>query len=138
MKIWCVDYAGLNPSIYSKLFLLKEEAEEWDKSWSFEGAYHKMYQVEDIWGFAARNFERVIANLIESRTSDDGNVRIWNDEDVSLNDEIEALAEEVGIKQFSCERWETFENPGITIYAFSAAWVYDGELHHYTDTWEMF
>ena len=137
MKIWCVDWAtAFSSHTYSELFFTECEADNFMEN---KGAsYIKKYRVEDIWGFAARNFKQLIDNVIENRTSDDGNVRIWNDEDVSIDEEIKTLAEEVGIKQFSCERWETFENPGISIYAFSAAWVYDGELHHYIDTLEVF
>lgn len=138
MKLWNVEwFTAFSSHIYSELFFTEREADEFIEE-RCAASYAKKYQVEDIWHFAARNFERVISDIIEKRTSDDGNVSIWNDEDVSIDEEIEALAGELGIKQFSCERWETFENPGIDVYAFSAAWVYDGELHHYTDTLEVF
>ena len=137
MKLWNVDWAtAFSSHIYSELFFTEREADEFIENKNV--SYTKKYQVEDIWHFTARNFERVISGIIEKRTSDDGNVSIWDDEDVSIDEEIEAMAEELGIEQFSCERWETFGNPGISVYAFSAAWVYNGELHHYTDTWEVF
>lgn len=137
MKLWNVEWAtAFSSHTYSELFFTEREADEFMEHKGVP--YVKKYQVEDIWHFAARNFERVISDTIENRTSDDGSVSIWNDEDISIDEEIEALAGELGIKQFSCERWETFENPGISVYAFSAAWVYNGEFHHYTDTWEMF
>lgn len=138
MKLWNVDWtSAFSNHVYSELFFTEREADEFMEDHA-GASYIKKYQVEDIWHFAARNFERVIIDVIANRVSEDGNVSIWNDEDVSIEEEIEALAEEFGIKQFSCERWETFGNPGISIYAFSAAWVYNGEFHHYTDTWEMF
>ena len=138
MKLWNVEWAtAFSSHTYSELFFTEREADEFIEE-HCAAPYVKKYQVEDIWHFAARNFERVISDIIEKRTSDDGNVSIWDDEDISIDEEIETLAEELGIKQFSCERWETFGNPGISVYAFSAAWVYNGELYHYIDTWEMF
>ena len=34
--------------------------------------------------------------------------------------------------------WEVFDNPGITIYALSVAWIEDGELSQYCTTLESF
>lgn len=139
MKIWCVDYSGTFDShMHSVLFLSEEEAKEWYEKFTYDGVYRKMYQVEDIWGFAARNFEQVIINLITAHTDDEGNTHIWNEEGESLEEKIAKLAKQLDIQQFSYERWLTFDNPGIDIYAFSAAWVHEGELHHFNDTWQIF
>lgn len=38
----------------------------------------------------------------------------------------------------STERWEVFENPGITMYALSIAWIEDEELRQYCTTLRSF
>ena len=51
---------------------------------------------------------------------------------------IEEAAAEAGLEDFSCDCWCTFENPGIEVYALSCAWTYRDELHHFTETLEVF
>ena len=123
MKIWCVDYAGFSPSISSRLFFAKEEAEDFDKSWSFDGAYHKMYQVEDIWGWCGRHFNEVIIEILASRDTGDDSTYIFG-----LRDEIIEAAEHCGLKQCSVECF------WINRYEFvlSVAWISEGELKHQT------
>ena len=123
MKIWCVDYAGFSPSISSRLFFTKEEAEDFDKSWSFDGAYHKMYQVEDIWGWCGRHFNEVIIEILASRDTGDDSTYIFG-----LRDEIVEAAEHCGLKQCSVECF------WINRYEFvlSVAWISEGELKHQT------
>ena len=50
MKIWCFDHASLSYHIHSDLYFSKEEAQERYDAYNFDGAYRKLYQVEDIWG----------------------------------------------------------------------------------------
>lgn len=123
MKIWCVDYAGFSPSISSRLFFTKAEAEDFDKSWSFDGAYHKMYQVEDIWGWCGRHFNEVIIEILASRDTGDDSTYIFG-----LRDEILEAAEHCGLKQcdvdcFWINRYE---------FVLSVAWISEGELKHQT------
>ena len=119
MKIWCVDYAGFSP----RLFFTKAEAEAFDNSWSFDGAYHKMYQVEDIWGWCGRHFNEVIIEILASRDTGDDSVYIFG-----LRDEIVEAAEHCGLKQCSVECF------WINRYEFvlSVAWISEGELKHQT------
>ena len=80
--------------------------------------------------------EDLIEQVISSRTEPSGNVRIWIEiteekdgeliceGELSIEEEIEMECREKGI-EVSTERWEVFENSGITIYALSVAWVED-------------
>ena len=52
MKIWCFDHASLSYHIHSDLYFTKEEAQERYDAYNFDGAYRKMYQVEDKIGRA--------------------------------------------------------------------------------------
>ena len=64
MKIWCVDHA-LTWNIHSDVYFTKEEAQErYDHYSSFKDAYVKMYQVEDIWHWCGRHFEKVVNEVI--------------------------------------------------------------------------
>lgn len=123
MKIWCVDYSGFNPSINSRLFFTKEEAEDFDKSWSFDGAYHKMYQVEDIWGWCGRHFNEVILEILATRDTGDGSTYIFG-----LRDEIVEAAEHCGLKQYDVDCF------WINRYEFvlSVVWISEIELKHQT------
>ena len=123
MKIWCVDYAGLSPRINSSLFFTKEEAEDFDKSWSFDGAYHKMYQVEDIWGWCSRHFDEVINEIIASRDNGDNFTLIYG-----MVEEIREAAEHCGLKRFSIDAFWTQSND----FVLSAAWISEGSLFHRT------
>ena len=127
MKIWCVDYAGFSPSINSRLFFNKEEAEDFDKAWSFDGAYHKMYQVEDIWGWCGRHFDKVINEVIASRDSGDDFTFTHG-----LVEELREAAAHCGIEMFSADAVWVSELPDRVTdhYALSVAWVSDGKLNH--------
>jgi hypothetical protein len=93
--------------------------------------------------------EDLIEQIISSRTESSGSVRIWieiteekdgelvYEGELSIEEEIEMECREKGI-EVSTERWEVFENPGITIYALSVAWIEDGELSQYCTTLESF
>lgn len=93
--------------------------------------------------------EDLIEQIIDSRTESSGSVQVWveiteeeNGElvykgDLTIEEEIEMECKERGI-EVSIERWEVFDNPGITIYALSVAWIEDGELHHFVTTLEVF
>ena len=93
--------------------------------------------------------EDLIEQIINDRTDSHGSVRIWIEiteekdgkliykGDLSIEEEIEMECQERGI-EVSTERWEVFENPGITIYALSVAWIEDGELGQYCTTLKSF
>lgn len=93
--------------------------------------------------------EDLIEQIINNRTDSHGSVQIWveiteeqdgklmYEGDLSIEEEIEMECREKGI-EVSTERWEVFENPGITIYALSVAWVKEEELHHFVTTLEVF
>lgn len=90
--------------------------------------------------------EEIIEKIIEGRIDVNGSARIYVeilDEDgnyvdeLSVSDEIEQVLQEKGI-EYSVEMWEVFDNPGITIYALSVAWIEDGELSQYCTTLESF
>lgn len=128
MKIWCVDYSGFSPSISSRLFFTKAEAEDFDKSWSFDGAYHKMYQVEDIWGWCGRHFDQVIKEVVASRDNGDDYTHIYG-----MADEVREAAEHCGIKHCSVD---AFWADGNEKFVFSVAWFHGGNLYHYTDCFD--
>lgn len=90
--------------------------------------------------------EEIIEKIIEGRIDVSGSANIYVeilDEDgeyvdeLSIGDEIEQALQEKGI-EYSVEMWEVFDNPGITIYALSVAWIEDGELSQYCTTLESF
>lgn len=90
--------------------------------------------------------EEIIEKIIEGRIDVSGSANIYVeilDEDgeyvdeLSIGDEIEQVLQEKGI-EYSVEMWEVFDNPGITIYALSVAWIEDGELSQYCTTLESF
>lgn len=93
--------------------------------------------------------EDLIEQIINDRTDSHGSVQIWveiteeqdgkliYEGDLSIEEEIEMECREKGI-EVSTERWEVFNNPGVTMYALSIAWVEDGELHHFVTTLEEF
>jgi hypothetical protein len=93
--------------------------------------------------------EDLIEQIINNRTDSHGSVQIWveiteeqdgkliYEGDLSIEEEIEMECRERGI-EVSTERWEVFDNPGITIYALSVAWIEDGELSQYCTTLESF
>ena len=90
--------------------------------------------------------EEIIEKIVEGRIDVSGSANIYVeilDEDgeyvdeLSVGDEIEQALQEKGI-EYSVEMWEVFDNPGITIYALSVAWIEDGELSQYCTTLESF
>lgn len=90
--------------------------------------------------------EEIIEKIVEGRIDVSGSALIYAeifDEDgyyideLSVGDEIEQALQEKGI-EYSVEMWEVFDNPGITIYALSIAWIEDGELNQYCTTLESF
>lgn len=128
MKIWCVDYAGLSYHISSHLFFNKIEAENFYESRNHCGNYVKMYQVEDIWGWCARNFEKVLYEIITSRDSGDDYTYIWG-----MVNEIKEAAEHCGVENFSADMIIAHDggyDPEYTVYVLSVAWFQDGKMHH--------
>ena len=93
--------------------------------------------------------EDLIEQIINDRTDSHGSIQIWveiteeqdgkliYEGELSIEEEIEMECRERGI-EVSTERWEVFDNPGITIYALSVAWIEEEELHHFVTTLEVF
>ena len=127
MKIWCVDYAGLSWNISSNLFFDKIEAENFYESRNHCGNYVKMYQVEDIWGWCARNFDQVIHEVISSRDSGDDFVYVHG-----LVEELKEAAAHCGLEQFSVDAcWSDEADNRVTdTFVLSVAWVSEGKLFH--------
>ena len=123
MKIWCVDYSGLSHMVHSTLFFTKVEAENHYDVLPNSGCYKKMYQVEDIWGWCARNFQEVLSEIIASR--DDGNDAIYI---YNMCNEIREAALHCGLLQCSVDGFWTDEQS----FVLSVAWYYDGKLNHRT------
>ena len=123
MKIWCVDHAGLSWNIHSELFFTREEAQERYDAYNFDGAYRKLYQVEDIWGWCARNFQEVLTEIIASRDDGDDKIYIYN-----MCNEIKEAALHCGVLQCSVDGFWTDEQG----FVLSVAWYYDGKLNHRT------
>ena len=130
MKIWCVDYAGLSYHISSDLFFDKMEAEDFYESHNHCGNYVKMYQVEDIWGWCGRHFEKVIHEIIASRDNGDNYTYIYG-----IADEVREAAEHCGVEHCSVD---AFWADGNDKFVFSVAWFQDGKLFHYTDCFDGF
>lgn len=128
MKIWCVDHA-LTWNIHSDVYFTKEEAQErYDHYSSFKDAYVKMYQVEDIWHWCARNFEKVLYEIITSRDSGEDYTYIWG-----MVNEIKEAAEHCGIENFSADMIIAHDggyDPEYTVYVLSVAWFQDDKMHH--------
>lgn len=124
MKIWCVDYSGLSHNVYSSLFFTKEEAELQMDALPKTGCYKKMYQVEDIWGWCGRHFERVANEIIASRDNGNNFTYIYG-----LVEELKEAAAHCGLEMFDVEGFWTSDYT----FVLSIAWVSEGKLHHYTD-----
>jgi len=125
MKIWCVDYAGLSYHVSSHLFFTKAEAENFYESRNHCGNYVKMYQIEDIWGWCARNFDKVVNEIIAFRDNGDGSTFIYG-----MANEIREAATHCGVEQFNVD---AFWTKGDEQFVLSVCWCHDGKLHHYTD-----
>ena len=128
MKIWCVDHAGLSWNIRSDLYFTKEEAQAAYDKYDIDGFYRKLYQVEDIWGWCARNFEKVLYEIITSRDSGDDYTYIWG-----MVNEINEAAAHCGVENFSADMIIAHDggyDPEYTVYVLSTAWFHDGKMHH--------
>ena len=127
MKIWCVDHAGLSWNIRSDLYFTKEEAQAAYDKYDIDGFYRKMYMVEDIWGWCARNFRRVVNEIVALRDSGDNFHYIYG-----LVEELRETAAHCGVEQFSADlvwgdvSWETEWDTCF----MSVAWYHDGKLEH--------
>ena len=125
MKIWCVDYAGLSYHISSHLFFNKIEAENFYESRNHCGNYVKMYQVEDIWGWCARNFEKVVNEVIAFRDNGDNFTSVYG-----MVEELKEAARHCGVEQYDISAfWLDHDDQ----FVLTVAWFHDGKLHQYTD-----
>lgn len=123
MKIWCVDWSGLSHNIRSELYFTKSEAQaEYDKR-CHPDCYCKMYQVEDIWGWCARNFQEVLTEIVASRDDGDDKIYIYN-----MCNEIKEAALHCGLLQCSVDGFWTDEQG----FVLSVAWCSEGKLNHRT------
>ena len=120
MKIWCVDHAGLSWNIRSDLYFTKEEAQAQYDKYDIDGFYRKMYQVEDIWGWCARNFDKVIIEVLVSRDDGDEAIYIYG-----LIDELREAAAHCKLEHFRIEGFwlSPYE------FALNIAWFHEGQLH---------
>lgn len=123
MKIWCFDHASLSYHIHSDLYFSKEEAQERYDAYNFDGAYRKLYQVEDIWGWCARNFDKVIFEVLTSRDTGDNEIYIYG-----LVDELKEAAAHCGLEHFSIDSFWVNQHE----LCLSIAYFHDGKLHHST------
>lgn len=125
MKIWCVDSA-VYYTTHSQLFLTKEEAQnEYDQH---THGYCKMYQVEDIWHWCARNFQRVVNEIVALRDNGDGYTLIYN-----LVNELRETAEHCDVENFSADMIiarEPVDCDDDRVYALGVAWFYENKLRH--------
>ena len=125
MKIWCVDYAGLSYHISSHLFFDKMEAENFYESRNHCGNYVKMYQVEDIWGWCARNFQKVVNEVIAFRDNGDNFTSVYG-----MVEELKEAARHCGVEQYDISAfWLDHDDQ----FVLTVAWFHDGKLHQYTD-----
>ena len=77
-------------------------------------------------------FEK-INRMIEERFLDGDFIRLHGENGEHLSTVVEEMLEnEATISQYSVDYDETFDNPGITIYYFSVAYVENGKLEHFT------
>ena len=124
MKIWCVDHAGLSWNIRSDLYFTKEEAQAQYDKYDIDGFYRKMYQVEDIWGWCGRHFDKVITEVLASRDNGEDFTYIYG-----LAEELKEAAAHCGLEQFSVNAfWSSSYD-----FVLSIAWISEGKLYHYTD-----
>ena len=125
MKIWCFDHASLSYNIHSDLYFSKEEAQERYDAYNFDGAYRKLYQVEDIWGWCARNFKKVVNEVIASRDNGDNFISVYG-----MVEELEEAAQHCGVEHYDISAfWLEHDNQ----FVLTVAWFHDGKLHKYTD-----
>lgn len=127
MKIWCVDH-GFSYNTYSELFFTKQEAQDrYDSLYAGPGSYRKLYQVEDIWGWCGRHFNKIINEVIASRDSGDDFIFVHG-----LVEELREAAAHCGIEMFNADAVWVSELPDRVTdhYALSVAWVSEGKLNH--------
>lgn len=138
LKVWQVSW---NNSDNIELFVDEYSARLFEENRRADGYEPKVFEVTDIWNYTARHFAEKITDIITNRLGEDGNCVALYESDASeesLEEELERTAAEAGILEFSCDIWNTFESPGLDVYALSCAWTYRGILFHYTDTLEVF
>ena len=122
MKIWCVDNSNSFYNIHSQLYLTKAEALKAAK----EYPVCTIYQVEDIWGWCARNFERVIEEVIAKRTEDNGYVCLGG-----LAEELRETAEHCGIKHFNVKLvCHDCLDEEVDSYTLTVAWYHQNKVYN--------
>lgn len=125
MKIWCVDWSGLSHNIYSELYFIKEDAERAFQKYHNCEFYCKMRQVEDIWGWCARNFQMVVDEVVVSRDNGDDFTSVYG-----MVEELKEAAQHCGVEHYDISAfWLDHDDQFI----LTVAWFHDGKLHQYTD-----
>ena len=77
-------------------------------------------------------FEK-INKVIEERYSDGEHITLYDENGVHLAEVIESMLErESTISQYSVDYPKVYEDPAVSIYCLSIAYVEDGVLEHFT------
>lgn len=77
-------------------------------------------------------FEK-ISKVIDERYLDGNHIILYDKNGVHLASAIEPmLEEEDAISQYSVDYYEVYDDPAVTIYYFSIAYIEDGVLEHFT------
>ena len=78
-------------------------------------------------------FEKISKVVNERYLDGNYNITLYDKDGVHLAEVIEPmLEEEETISQYNVDYAEVYDNPGVTIYYFSIAYVEDGVLEHFT------
>jgi hypothetical protein len=107
----------------STLFFTKAEAENRYDALPNADCYKKMYQVEDIWGWCGRHFDKVILEVLNSRDTGDDAIYIFG-----LVNELKEAAEHCKLEHFGIEGFWVNENE----FVLSIAWMSEGKLNYKT------
>ena len=84
-----------------------------------------MYQVEDIWGWCARNFQKIVNEVITSRDNGDNFTFVYG-----MVEELKEAAQYCGIEHYDISAfWLDHDDQ----FVLTVAWFHDGKLHQYTD-----
>ena len=77
-------------------------------------------------------FEK-ISKVVDERYLDKDHITLYDKDSIHLAEVIESMLEEEDtISQYSVDYAEVYDNPGVTIYYFSIAYVEDDILEHFT------
>ena len=84
-------------------------------------------------------FEKINKIIDERYLVDNDHITLYDEDGVHLAEVIESmLEEEETISQYSVDYSKVYDNPDVSIYYFSIAYVEDGVLEHFTYEIEVF